>query len=153
MKCPCWGWGGVVAFKYHSWNFFSSLHWFYILHVAELLHLKSSWHNLSPGPFTAQSTHTNIVLSLTQLQELFCSTDAVSPLPGIQPVLSVNTIFAWLSLRTKQGTGNHSSELQCRGVLRSREQQFDKHGSNYEDAKLELFFTFLSRQITPELVL
>lgn len=26
-------------------------------------------------------------------------------------------------------------------------------GSNYEDAKLELFFTFLSRQITPELVL
>lgn len=37
MKCPCWGWEVLAAFKYHSWNFFSSLHWFYILHVAELL--------------------------------------------------------------------------------------------------------------------
>lgn len=33
------------------------------------------------------------------------------------------------------------------------ESDTDKHCSNYQDAKPKLFFTFLSRQITPELVL
>lgn len=35
----------------------------------------------------------------------------------------------------------------------AREQWFDKHDSNYQDTNPKLFFTFLSRQITPELVL
>lgn len=38
-----------------------------------------------------------------------------------EPVLSVNTIFAWMSLWTKQGTGKHSSGLQCQAFSEARE--------------------------------